>query len=63
MTKFSESTDYGGILNKLKSDFEKKWKENQQAQVKNAKDFDDIRVLGSGAFGIVVISLFTFNGF
>lgn len=51
----AEPGEYEGVLNRFKTEFEKKWKENVTAPAKNASDFEDIRVLGSGAFGIVVI--------
>lgn len=52
--KFSETSDYGSVLNRLKIEFEKKWKENAPASIRTASDFEEISVLGSGAFGIVV---------
>ncbi|CAM6031986.1 unnamed protein product, partial [Sphagnum compactum] len=51
--KFSASTDYKIILNQLKSEFDKKWNEVKPSSTDKAKDFKDVTVLGSGAFGIV----------
>lgn len=54
MQKFSPNADYKTVLNRLKTDFDKKWKENKPSTTDQLKDYEDIRVLGSGAFGVVV---------
>lgn len=54
MLKFSSTSDYKSVLNRMKNEFEKKWKENKSSNDEKLKDYEDIRVLGSGAFGVVV---------
>ncbi|XP_063706308.1 cAMP-dependent protein kinase catalytic subunit alpha-like [Culicoides brevitarsis] len=53
MSKFSPNADYKTVLNRLKNDFEKKWKEKKSSDAEQLKEYEDIRVLGSGAFGVV----------
>lgn len=57
MQKFSPNADYRTVLNRLKSEFEKKWNENKPSTAEKLTDYEDIRVLGSGAFGVVVSKL------
>lgn len=59
MLKFSPKADYKTVLNRLKCDFDKKWKASNPSTADKIKDYEDIRVLGCGAFGVVV-SLFCF---
>lgn len=54
MLKFSANADYKTVLTRLKGDFDKKWKDMKPSTADQLQDYDDIRVLGSGAFGVVV---------
>lgn len=53
-TKFAASVDYKITLNRMKAEFDKKWKDLRASNADKLKEFQDIRVLGSGAFGVVV---------
>uniref|UniRef100_A0A336M3R4 Neuroendocrine protein 7B2 n=1 Tax=Culicoides sonorensis TaxID=179676 RepID=A0A336M3R4_CULSO len=53
MLNFSAASDYKQVLNRLKNDFDRKWAENKPSTSDRIKDYEDIRVLGSGAFGVV----------
>lgn len=57
MQKFSPNADYRTVLNRLKAEFEKKWNESKPSTAEKLTDYEDIRVLGSGAFGVVVSKL------
>lgn len=62
MQKFAPNADYNMVLNRLKTDFDRKWKDTKPSTADQLKDYEDIKVLGSGAFGVVV-SFFPTNPF
>lgn len=52
--KFSTSSDYKQILNRLKVDFEKKYNNPKNSTDTGLQDYDVLKTLGTGAFGVVV---------
>lgn len=54
MSKFSESADYKSVLKRFKTDFDKKWVLNNPSSSDKLGEYENVCVLGSGAFGIVV---------
>lgn len=52
--KFSTSSDYKQILNRLKVDFEKKYNNPKSSTDTGLQDYDVLKTLGTGAFGVVV---------
>lgn len=57
MSRFSESADYKSVLQRLKNEFETKWRANQPSSNEKSSDYEHVCVLGSGAYGIVVSKL------
>ncbi|XP_062548507.1 cAMP-dependent protein kinase catalytic subunit beta-like [Armigeres subalbatus] len=51
--KFSSSSDYKQILNRLKVDFEKKYNSVKPSPDSGLQEFDVLKTLGTGAFGVV----------
>lgn len=54
--KFSDKKDYKISLKELKMHFNVKWKQNKPSPVINMDNFDQLDILGNGAFGTVVSS-------
>lgn len=54
MAKFSETADYKSVLQRLKNDFDKKWALDHASSHVKLSEFQPIRVLGAGGFGLVV---------
>ena len=52
--KFSATSDYKQTLNRLKVDFERRFQNPRIAAESGLDDYDVLRTLGTGAFGIVV---------
>lgn len=51
--KFSSGSDYKHILNRLKVDFEKKYNNPKSSTDTGLNDYDVLKTLGTGAFGVV----------
>ncbi|XP_058818533.1 cAMP-dependent protein kinase catalytic subunit beta-like [Topomyia yanbarensis] len=51
--KFSASSDYKHILNRLKTDFEKRYNSSKTSSDASLSDYDVLKTLGTGAFGVV----------
>lgn len=52
--KFSSTSDYKQTLNRLKVDFERRYQNPRVASESGLDDYDVLRTLGTGAFGVVV---------
>ncbi|XP_038110617.1 cAMP-dependent protein kinase catalytic subunit beta isoform X1 [Culex quinquefasciatus] len=51
--KFSSTSDYKQTLNRLKVDFERRYQNPRVASETGLDDYDVLRTLGTGAFGVV----------
>ncbi|XP_001660801.2 cAMP-dependent protein kinase catalytic subunit beta [Aedes aegypti] len=51
--KFSHNSEYKQILNRLKVDFEKKYNNVKASSGNGLQDYDVLKTLGTGAFGVV----------
>ncbi|XP_035779501.1 cAMP-dependent protein kinase catalytic subunit alpha-like isoform X2 [Anopheles albimanus] len=53
--RFTQSSDYRLVLQRLKGDFERKYNEHIRAKDACYTEYEYLRILGSGAFGVVLV--------
>uniref|UniRef100_A0A182P4V3 Protein kinase domain-containing protein n=1 Tax=Anopheles epiroticus TaxID=199890 RepID=A0A182P4V3_9DIPT len=53
--KFSAGGDYRQTLNRLKTEFERRYNDQKQASIASLTEYELLRTLGSGAFGTVIM--------
>lgn len=52
--KFSNTSDFKQVLNRLKVDFDKKYNNPKASSEAGLDEYDVLKTLGTGAFGVVV---------
>ncbi|XP_055589567.1 cAMP-dependent protein kinase catalytic subunit beta-like [Uranotaenia lowii] len=50
---FSSGSDYKQILNRLKTEFEKRYNASKETTLSSLNNYDILKIIGTGAFGVV----------